>query len=66
MAYSPDAGLLYVNAIDRPYRGRRGARMFFSAYDPTTGELIWRQVREGYGQAGPVATSGGGRLRRDR
>ncbi len=59
MAYSPDAGLLYVNAIDRPFDAGRGPRMFFSAYDPTTGELIWRQIREGYGQAGPVVTSGG-------
>ena len=59
MAYSPDAGLLYVNAIDRPFDGGRGPRMFFSAYDPTTGEMIWRQIREGYGQAGPVVTSGG-------
>ena len=59
MAYSPDAGLLYVNAIDRPFDAGRGPRMFFSAYDPTTGEMIWRQVHEGYGQAGPVVTSGG-------
>ena len=59
MAYSPDAGLLYVNAIDRPFDAGRGPRMFFSAYDPTTGEMIWRHVREGYGQAGPVVTSGG-------
>ena len=59
MAYSPDTGLLYVNAIDRPFDAGRGPRMFFSAYDPTTGEMIWRQVHEGYGQAGPVVTSGG-------
>ena len=59
MAYSPDTGLLYVNAIDRPFDAGRGPRMFFSAYDPTTGEMIWRQVREGYGQAGPVVTAGG-------
>ena len=59
MAYSEDTGLLYVNAIDRPFDAGRGPRMFFSAYDPTTGELIWRQIREGYGQAGPVVTSGG-------
>ena len=59
MAYSTDTGLLYVNAIDRPFDAGRGPRMFFSAYDPTSGELIWRQIREGYGQAGPVVTSGG-------
>ena len=33
--------------------------MFMSAYDPTTTELVWRQIYEGYGQAGPVVTSGG-------
>ena len=59
MAYSESTGLLYVNAIDRPFNGGRGARMFFSAYDPTTGEMVWRKIFEGYGQAGPVVTSGG-------
>ena len=59
LAYSPETGLLYVNAIDRPFDGGRDARGFFSAYDPTTGELVWRQIFEGYGQAGPVVTSGG-------
>ena len=29
------------------------------AYDPTTGELAWRQIFEGYGQAGSVVTAGG-------
>ena len=59
LAYSPQTGLVYVNAIDRPFDGGRDARGFFSAYDPTTGELVWRQIFEGYGQAGPVVTSGG-------
>ena len=65
MAYSPQTGLLYVNAIDRPAGldfdagGTRGARGFVSAYDPTTGELVWRQIFEGYGQSGPVVTAGG-------
>lgn len=61
ISYSPETGLLYVNAIDRPYNvGReRGAKGYFSAYDPTTGELVWRQIFEGYGQAGSVVTSGG-------
>ena len=59
LAYSVDTGLLYVNAIDQPFNSGRGARGFFSAYDPTTGELVWRQIFEGYGQAGPVVTSGG-------
>ena len=61
IAYSPDTGLLYVNAIDRPQNaGRgRGPKGYFSAYDPTTGELAWRQIFEGYGQSGPVVTAGG-------
>lgn len=58
MAYSESTGLLYVNAIDQPFNSGRGPRMFFSAYDPTTGEMVWRQIFEGYGQAGPVVTSG--------
>ena len=37
----------------------RGAKGYFSAYDPTTGELKWRQIFEGYGQAGAVVTAGG-------
>ena len=65
IAHSPQTGLLYVNAIDRPSGlsfdagGTRGARGFVSAYDPTTGELVWRQIFEGYGQSGPVVTAGG-------
>ena len=59
LAYSENTGLLYVNAIDQPFNSGRGPRMFFSAYDPRTGEMIWRHVYEGYGQAGPVVTSGG-------
>ena len=59
LAYSPQSGLLYVNAIDFPFGGGRGPRGFFSAYDPTTGELVWRQIFEGYGQAGSVVTAGG-------
>ena len=59
LAYSPQTGLLYVNAIDQPLNSGRGAKMYFSAYDPTTGELKWRQIFEGFGQAGPVVTSSG-------
>ena len=59
LAYSPETGLLYVNAIDYPFDAGRGPRGFFSAYDPTTGELVWRQIFEGYGQAGSVVTAGG-------
>jgi PQQ-dependent dehydrogenase (methanol/ethanol family) len=57
LAYSPRTGLLYVNAIDQPYNSGRGPKMYFSAYDPTTGDLKWRQIFEGFGQAGPVVTS---------
>lgn len=57
--YSPQTGLLYVNAIDRPFGSTREPRGVVSAYDPTTGELAWRQVFEGYGQSGPVVTAGG-------
>lgn len=60
IAYSPQTGLLYVSAIDSPFNsGGRGPKGYFSAYDPTTGELAWRQIFEGYGQAGPVVTAGG-------
>jgi alcohol dehydrogenase (cytochrome c) len=31
--------------------------MYFSAYDPTTGELVWRSIQEGFGQAGSVVTA---------
>ncbi|MBL4820089.1 MAG: PQQ-binding-like beta-propeller repeat protein [Gammaproteobacteria bacterium] len=59
IAHSPDTGYLYVNAIDAPFNSGRGAKGYFSAYDPVTGELIWRQIFEGYGQAGSVVTRGG-------
>ena len=59
LAYSEKTGLLYVAAIDRPFNSGRDPKGYFSAYDPTTGELIWRQIFEGYGQAGPVVTDGG-------
>ena len=59
LAYSEKTGLLYVAAIDRPFNSGRDPKGYFSAYDPTTGELIWRQIFEGYAQAGPVVTDGG-------
>src|SRR5207249_11296212 len=58
LSYSPQTGLLYVAAIDQPYRGGRGPKGYFSAYDPTTGELKWRQIVEGFGQAGSAVTAG--------
>ena len=59
IAYSPQTGLLYVAAIDSPTNIGRAPKGYFSAYDPTTGELAWRQIFEGYGQAGAVVTAGG-------
>jgi quinohemoprotein ethanol dehydrogenase len=59
ISYSPQTGLLYVAAIDSPSNSGRGPKGYFSAYDPTTGELVWRQIFEGYGQAGSVVTAGG-------
>jgi len=59
IVFSPDTGYLYVNAIDQPFNSGRDPKGYFSAYDPSTGELIWRQIFEGYGQAGAVATAGG-------
>jgi len=55
-AYSPRTGWLYVAAIDQPFNSGRGPKGYFSAYDPTTGELKWRKVFEGFGQAGAVVT----------
>jgi quinohemoprotein ethanol dehydrogenase len=57
MSYSPRTGLLYVNAIDSPTNSGRGPKGYFSAFDPRTGELVWQQTFEGYGQAGSVVTA---------
>jgi alcohol dehydrogenase (cytochrome c) len=57
ISYSPRTGLLYVAAIDSPTNPGRGPKGYFSAYDPKTGELAWRQIFEGYGQAGSVVTA---------
>src|SRR4029077_19031994 len=59
LSYSPQTGLLYVNAIDQPFNAGRRPKGYFSAYDPTTGELKWRKIFEGFGQAGSVVTAGG-------
>ena len=58
IAFSPRTGLLYVNAVDGPMRAGRPARGYFSAFDPTTGELRWQQTFDGWGQAGSVVTAG--------
>jgi alcohol dehydrogenase (cytochrome c) len=57
LSYSPRTGYLYVNAIDQPTNAGRGAKGYFSAYDPTTGELVWQKVFDGWGQAGSVVTA---------
>jgi quinohemoprotein ethanol dehydrogenase len=59
LSYSPRTGLLYVNAVDSPLGARRPARGYFSAFDPATGELVWQQTFDGWGQAGSVVTAGG-------
>jgi quinohemoprotein ethanol dehydrogenase len=59
LSYSPRTGLIYVNAIDSPANSPRPAKGYFSAFDPVTGELVWQQTYEGYGQAGSVVTAGG-------
>ena len=56
-AFSPKLGLLYVNAIDTPSNSGRDPKGAFSAYDPVTAELKWRQKFDGFGQAGPVVTA---------
>jgi len=58
LSYSPRTGLLYVNAIDDPLNSGRPPKGYFSAFDPTTAELKWQQIYEGYGQAGSVVTAG--------
>ena len=58
LSYSPRTGYLYVNAIDQPTNAGRPAKGYFSAYDPTTGELVWRKIFDGWGQAGSVVTAG--------
>jgi len=56
-AYSPRTRLVYIPAIDTPTASGRDPKGAFSAYDPTTGELKWRQKFDGYGQAGSVVTA---------
>jgi len=57
ISYSPRTGFLYVNAIDQPTDSGRPAKGYFSAFDPTTGELVWQRTFEGFGQAGSVVTA---------
>ncbi len=59
ISYSPQTGLLYVNAVDSPFGSGRPARGYFSAFDPTTGELVWQKNFDGHGQGGSVVTAGG-------
>jgi glucose dehydrogenase len=57
ISYSPRTGYLYVNAIDDPTESGRPPKGYFSAYDPTNGELVWQRVYDGFGQAGTVVTA---------
>jgi PQQ-dependent dehydrogenase (methanol/ethanol family) len=57
LSYSPRTGYLYVNAIDDPGGSGRPPKGYFSAYDPTTGELVWQKIYDGFGQAGSVVTA---------
>ena len=66
ISYSPQTGLLYVAAIDSPQNAGRGAKGYFSAFDPTSGELVWQRTFEGYGQARIGGDGRRPRLRRKR
>lgn len=60
MSYSPLTGLLYVTAIDSPFGAvNRPPKGYVSAYDPATGELVWRKIFDGWAQAGSVVTASG-------
>jgi alcohol dehydrogenase (cytochrome c) len=59
LSYSPRTGYLYVNAIDEPVNAGRIARGVLSAFDPSTGELAWQKIYDGWGQAGSVVTANG-------
>jgi len=43
----------------QPSRLGASGESYFSAFDPTTGELAWQQDVDGWGQAGSVVTAGG-------
>jgi len=58
ISYSARTRLLYVNAVDGPIGAGRPAKGYFSAWDPTTGDRVWQQVFDGWGQAGSVVTAG--------
>src|SRR5207244_9101502 len=51
IAFSPQTGLLYVNAIDQPFNGGpgRGPKGYVSAYDPTPGARTGPDVVDGVG-----------------
>ena len=59
VSFSPQTGLLYVNAIDSPAGSSRPPRGYFSAWDPKTGDKVWEKISDGFGQAGSVVTAGG-------
>src|SRR3954468_24127627 len=59
IAYGKQTGWLYVAGVDNPLGGGRPPRGYLSAFDPSTGELVWQKAFDGYAQAGTVVTAGG-------
>ena len=59
VAFGKQTGWLYVAAVDSPLGSGRPARGYLSAFDPSTGELMWQKDFDGHGQAGSVVTAGG-------
>ncbi|HMF92826.1 MAG TPA: PQQ-binding-like beta-propeller repeat protein [Vicinamibacterales bacterium] len=59
IAFGRQTGWLYVTGVDSPLGSGRPARGYLSAFDPTTGELVWQKHFDGHAQAGTVVTAGG-------
>ena len=58
LSYSPRTGLSLRQRHRRSEQlGPARRRGYFSAYDPTTGELVWQKIYDGFGQAGSVVTA---------
>ena len=59
LSYSPRTGCSTSTRSTARSNSGRPAKGYFSAFDPTTGELVWQKMFDGYGQAGSVVTAGG-------
>src|SRR5207249_10122328 len=57
LSSSPRAGYVDVNSVDDARCSGGPPKVYFSAYDPTTGELVWQKIYDGFGQAGSVVTA---------